>query len=156
VHVRAGDLAAQATREARRLVACMQAFDAACANALTYTKALEEHGFSHDQLDQIVTNLYQKLKSADAKYSSFELGSSGEPFVAGDKTYIFIPYEMDMVFDGKDTSSKAFFVGVSEDSGVSWKFFDGRRVTKDNVETIIPGYKGAPLPEVSTHQAAAP
>jgi len=134
----------------------MREFDAACANSLTYTKSLEEHGYTRDQLDQIVTNLYLKLKTAGANYSRFDLGASGEPFLVGDTTYIFIPYEMDLVFDGKDTASKAFFVGVSEDSGVSWKFFDGRRLTKDNVETIIPGYKGAPLPEVSTHQAAAP
>jgi len=151
----AGDLSAEAARDARHLVSCMKDFDAPCANSLTYTKALEDHGFSRDQLDQVVTNLYQKLKSVGAKYSRFELGAAGEPFVVGEKTYIFIPYEMEMVLDGRDTSSKAFFVGVSEDSGVSWKFFDGRRLTQDNVDAIIPGYKGAPLPEVSTHQAAA-
>jgi hypothetical protein len=151
----AADLSAGAIRDAKRLVACMKEFDAACANSLTYTKALEDQGVSRDRLDRVVTGLYQDLKSMGARYSRFELGAAGQPFVLREKTYIFIPYEMQLVADGKDTSLKAFFVGVSEDFGNSWKFFDGQRLTRDNVGTIIPGYQGAPLPEVSRSQTDA-
>jgi len=133
----------------------MKAFDAACANSLTYTKNLEAQGMAREQLDRLVAKLYQEMKSVHAQYSRFELGTAGQPFVIREKTYIFIPYDMDLMSDGRDTSLKAFFVGVSEDFGDSWKFFDGQRLTQDNVGVIIPGYQGGPLPEVARSPAAA-
>jgi hypothetical protein len=55
----AAEIAANATRDVTRLVACMKALDAACANSLTYTRVFEEHGLTRDKLNQAVTNLYE-------------------------------------------------------------------------------------------------
>jgi hypothetical protein len=153
--VNAAEISANASRDAVRLVACMKDFDAVCANSLTYTKIFEDHGISRDQLDHTVADLYQQLKSAHARYTRFDLSAPWPPFVAGRLTYIFIPYNMVLEVRGQDTWSRAFFIGVSDDSGVSWKFIDGQKTTQDNIGSIIPGYEGATLPPTSIEQSAA-
>jgi hypothetical protein len=50
-------------------------------------------------------------------------------------------------------TAKVFFIGVSEDSGVSWKFVDGQQITKDTIGHVIPGYVGQ-LPEREISQTA--
>jgi hypothetical protein len=155
MQVHATDLAANATRDASQLVRCMKEFDAACTTGLTYTKSLEDHGVSREQLIAGVSNLYKQLKSMHANYLRFDLGSPLPPFVALGKTYIFIPYEMVLSAGGQDTSLKAFFIGVSVDSGSSWTFLDGEKLTEDRVNQVIPGYQGGPLPPVSMTQSAS-
>lgn len=145
----AADLAANASGDAMRLVACMKAYDAACVNSLTYTKVLEDHGISRDQLEQAVTNMYQQMKARGARYSRFDLDAPWEPFVSVGLTYVFIPYHVVLKAHSGDVLAKSFFIGVSDDSGVSWKFVDGQKVTKDNIKMIIPGYDGRPLPPTS-------
>jgi hypothetical protein len=56
---------------------------------------------------------------------------------------------------GQNTLSKASFIGVSDDSGVSWKFVDGQKTTPENIGQIIPGYGGAALPPRAFEQSAA-
>jgi hypothetical protein len=155
MHSRAADIAANASRDAARLVACMKAFDAACVNSLTYTKMLEDHGISRDQLDQGLVKMYQQMKSLRARYAQFELGAPWSSFVSGKNTYVFIPYSMVLTARGQDTIGKAFFLGISDDSGVSWKFVDGQKITQDNIKIFIPGYDGATLPPSSLSQRAA-
>ena len=96
--VNAADISGNASRDATRLVECMKAFDAACANSLTYTKIFEDHGISRDELDKTVANFYQQLKSEHATYSRFDLGTPWEPFVTGGLIYIFIPYNIILEF----------------------------------------------------------
>jgi hypothetical protein len=154
-YVIARDLSANASRDATRLVACMKAFDAACANSLTYTKVFEDHGISRIQLDQSVADLYQKLKSMHATYSRFDLDVPWPPFIASGRSYIFVPYNMTLETGEQRASSKSFLIGVSENSGISWKFVDGQSVTRGNIAMIIPGYDGAKLPPTSFSPSAA-
>ena len=151
----AADISANASRDAMRLVECMKAFDAVCANSLTYAKIFEDHGISRDELDKTVGNFYQKLKSDHATYSRFDLSAPWRPFVVGGLNYIFIPYDMVLEVRGQSTLSKAFFIGVSDDSGVSWRFVDGQKTTRENIGQIIPGYGGGALPPRSFEQSAA-
>jgi hypothetical protein len=154
-NVNAGDLSANAHRDALQLVACMKAFDSTCANSLTYTKVFEEHGISRLQIDQRVGDLYQKLKSMRATYSRFDLDTPWPPFIASGRNYIFIPYNMTLETGEQRASIMSFFIGVSEDSGVSWRFVDGQSATQDNIGTIIPGYAGAKLPPTSFSPSAS-
>ena len=147
--VNAGDLSANASRDATRLAACMKTFDAACANSMTYTKVFEDHGISRAQLDQRVTDLYQKLKSMHATYSRFDLDAPWPPFTASGRTYIFVPYSITLEAGEQRASSTSFLIGVSENSGTSWKFVDGQSVKQENIGMIIPGYAGAKLPPTS-------
>jgi hypothetical protein len=145
----AADISNNATRDATRLVVCMKAFDAACVNSLMYTKVFEDRGISRDQLDQQVGAMYKQMKGAGARYSRFELGDPWAPFESRDLTYLFIPYDMVLKGGGRYVTAKSFFIGVSSDSGISWKFVDGQKVTQENVAMIIPGYSGAALPPTS-------
>jgi hypothetical protein len=155
MHSRAADIAANASRDAARLVACMKAFDAACVNSLTYTKMLEDHGISRDQVDQGLVRMYQQMKSLRARYALFELSDPWPPIVSRENTCVLIPYSMVLTARGQDTIGKAFFIGISGDSGVSWKFVDGQKITQDNIKMFIPGYDGAALPPTSLSQRAA-
>ena len=151
----AGDLSANASRDAMQLVACMKSFDWACANSLTYTKVFEDRGISRVQLEQRVADLYQKLKSMHATYSRFDLEAPWPPFIAGGRDYVFVPYDMTLETGEQRASSKSFFIGVSEDSGISWKFVDGQRFTQDNIGIVIPGYTGDKLPPTSFSPSAS-
>jgi hypothetical protein len=151
----AADITTNATRDAMRLLTCMKTLDAACANSLTYVKVFEEHGITREKLDQSVTNLYQQLKSVHGTYTRLELNAPWPPFATRGLTYIFIPYSGVLKSPARNVSTTSFLVGVSEDSGISWKFIDGQKVTPDNVGMIIPGYSGAKLPPVSLEQSAA-
>jgi hypothetical protein len=151
--LRAVDISANASRDAARLVSCMKAFDAACANSFTYTKVLEAHGISRSQLDQAVTNLYGNMKSIHAAYSRFDLEAPWSPFVKGGRSYVFVPYNAVLEGNGRKTTAKAFFIGVSEDSGVSWKFVDGQQITKETIGHVIPEYVGQ-LPKREISQTA--
>jgi hypothetical protein len=151
--LRAVDISANASRDAARLVSCMKAFDAACANSFTYTKVLEAHGISRSQLDQAVTNLYGNMKSTHVAYSRFDLEAPWSPFVKGGRSYVFVPYNAVLEGNGRKMTAKAFFIGISEDSGVSWKFVDGQQITKDTIGHVIPGYVGQ-LPKREISQAA--
>jgi hypothetical protein len=142
----AADIAANATRDVMRLVACMKALDAACANSLTYTRVFEEHGITRDKLDQAVANLYEQIKSAHGAYSRLDLNTSWTPFAARGRTYIFIPYTGLIKSPARNVSTTSFFIGVSEDAGNTWKFVDGQKVTPGNINMIIPGYNGGPMP----------
>jgi hypothetical protein len=148
-YANAGDISDNARHDALQLVACMKVFDSICANSLTYTKVFEDHGIPRFQLDQRVGDLYQKLKSMHATYVRFDLDVPWSPFIAGGRNYIFIPYNMILETDEQRASLMSFFIGVSEDSGVSWKFVDGQSATQGNIGTIIPGYAGAKLPPTS-------
>jgi hypothetical protein len=142
----AAEIAANATRDVTRLVACMKALDAACANSLTYTRVFEEHGLTRDKLNQAVTNLYEQLKSVHGAYSRLDLNASWTPFIARGRTYIFIPYSGLIKSPARNVSTTSFFIGISADDGNTWKFIDGQKVTPSNINMIIPGYNGGPMP----------
>jgi len=154
VPVSAVDISANASRDAARLVSCMRVFDAACANSLTYTKVLEEHGISRSELEKAVTNLYGNMKSTRTAYSRFDLEAPWSPFVKGGRSYVFVPYNAVLEGNGRRMSAKGYFIGVSEDSGVSWKFVDGQQITNDTIGHVIPGYVGK-LPDREVSQTAS-
>lgn len=107
-HVFAVDLSKKIAHDALRMVACIKALDAPCAQSLTYTKFLEEQGSSRAQLDQKVTDVYQRLRSIGATYSSFDLAWSWQPFSLDKRTYAFIPYSYTLLARGEMTQVQAF------------------------------------------------
>jgi hypothetical protein len=148
------DISANVTRDALRMVACIRALDESCAQSLTYTKFLEEHGLSRAQLDQRVAEVYQSLRSVGANYTSFDLATAWKAFSLDKRTYTFVPYTYELLARGETTRVQAFFIGVSEDSGSTWKFMDGVGVTPDNIGIVIPGFHGATLPPRSLTQSS--
>jgi hypothetical protein len=151
----AEDILKNVTRDALRMVVCIKALDEPCAQSLTYTKFFEEKGLSRAQLDQKVADVYQSLRSIGATYSSFDLSAPWQQFSLNKLTYAFVPYSYRLLARGETTQVQAFFIGVSEDSGSTWKFMDGLSVTPDNIDLILPGFHGGMLPPKSLTQSSA-
>jgi hypothetical protein len=105
-------------------------------------------------LDQKVADVYQSLRSIGATYSSFDLAPPWKPFSLDRRTYAFVPYSYSLLARGETTRVQAFFIGVSEDSGSTWKFMDGVSVTPDNIGVVLPGFDGRALPPKSLTQSS--
>jgi len=146
----AADGVANALRDAKSLTSCMKSLDTDCTMKWTYTKLLEEQGFAVTTLRAQLNASFENIKVADGKTERLELGVAGAPFPADGKQYIFIPYQETMAIQGQLYSQTAYFIGVSEDNGVSWKFVDGFGYSEKNIREVIPGYGGSPLPPRAT------
>ncbi len=151
----AADGAANALRDARALAECMKALDTDCTMKWTYTKQLEQQGFDFGELRAQLNASFENIKVAHGVTERFEIGAAGSPFAGDGKQYIFIPYQETMSVQGQRYSQAAYFIGVSEDEGVSWRFVDGIGFSQKNIRTIIPSYGGGPLPPRATDPPTA-
>ncbi len=142
----AADSGANALRDARSLASCMKALDTECTLKWMYTKNLEQQGNDLASLRAELNVSFENIRYAQGKTEQFELGMPGAPFAGDAKQYIFIPYQETMNVQGQMYSQTAYFIGVSEDEGLSWKFVDGTGFTEKNIREIIPSYAGGPLP----------
>jgi hypothetical protein len=134
----------------------MKAFDTPCTAELTYTKFLEERGATRDKLIEAAENLNRKLKSVGAKYTRFDLDEAWKPFTGDGRVYIFVPYLQVLEAGGQKGTVKAYFIGISENDGSSWRFVDGVNASPENIRMIIPSYSGEPLPSKSIEPPGAP
>lgn len=146
----AADSIASALHDAQSLVDCMKALDTECTMKWMYTKPLLAQGFELGELRAQLNVSFENIRVAQGKIERFELGAAGWPFPGDRKQYIFIPYQETMILQGQRYSQTAYFIGVSEDQGVSWKFADGIGFSQKNIRTVIPSYAGGPLPPRAT------
>ena len=151
----AADSAANAFRDANSLATCMKALDTECTLKWLYTKNLEEQGFGLGELRAQLNVSFENIKLVHGETERFELGTAGSPFPGDGRQYIFIPYQETMLIQGQRYSQTAYFIGVSENSGESWKFVDGIGFSEKNIRTLIPSYGGAPLPPRATDPPTA-
>ncbi len=151
----AGDGNSNALRDARSLANCMKALDTECTMKWTYTKLLEKQGFEFGELRAQLNASFENIRVVHGETERFELGTAGAPFPGDGKQYIFIPYQETMIIQGQRYSQTAYFIGVSEDAGLSWKFIDGMGFSEKNIRTVIPSYGGGPLPPRATDPPTA-
>jgi hypothetical protein len=151
----AADSVANALRDAHALASCMKALDTECTMKWIYTKNLEAQGFELGELRAELNVSFENIKLVHGETERFELGAAGAPFPGDGKQYLFIPYQETMNIQGQRYSQTAYFIGVSEDAGVSWKFIDGIGFSEKNIRTVIPSYGGAPLPPRATDPPTA-
>ena len=151
----AADSTANAVRDATSLARCMKALDTECTLKWLYTKLLVAQGFSLTELRAQLNVSFENIKVANGKTERLELGAAGAPFSGDGRQYIFIPYQEAMNIQGQRYSQTAYFIGVSDDAGASWKFVDGIGFSEKNIRTIIPSYAGGPLPARATDPPSA-
>jgi hypothetical protein len=151
----AADGVSNAVHAANSLAACMKALDTECTLKWIYTKNLEAQGFELGELRAQLNVSFENIKLVHGETERFDLGVAGSPFHGDGKQYIFIPYQETMVIQGQRYSQTAYFIGVSEDAGVSWKFIDGIGFSEKNIRTVIPSYGGGPLPPRATDPPSA-
>jgi hypothetical protein len=142
----ADDLKDRAAARAQALVERMKVFDTDGVAALSYTRFFEKMGIDPARSRKAMADLNEKLKSIGAIYSKFDIQATESSFSGDGQLYIIIPYSSIMEAQGRRILSEAFFIGVSEDEGKSWKFVDGISSTQQNIRMVIPSYSGAPLP----------
>lgn len=146
----AADAVSNALRDAHSLTTCMRALDTECALKWLYTRNLEAQGFEPGELRAELNVSFENIKLVHGETERFDLGAAGSPFSGDGKQYIFIPYQETMVIQGQRYSQTAYFIGVSEDQGVTWKFVDGIGFSLKNIRTVIPSYNGGALPPRAT------
>jgi hypothetical protein len=146
----AGDAVSNAVRDASSLASCMKALDTECTMKWLYTKQLEKQGFDLQTLRAELNVSFENIRFAQGKTERLDLGVPGTPFSGDGRQYIFIPYQERMNIQGQIASQTAYFIGVSEDAGMSWKFVDGIGFSEKNIREIIPSYAGGPLPPRQT------
>jgi hypothetical protein len=151
----AADSVSNALRDARSLASCMKALDTECTLKWIYTKTLEDQGFDLGELRAELNVSFENIKLVHGETERFDLGTAGSPFPGDGKQYIFIPYHETMIVQGQRYSQIAYFIGVSEDAGKSWKFVDGNGFSEKNIRTVIPSYGGGPLPPRSSDPPTA-
>jgi len=142
----AADGTANALRDAKSLATCMKALDTECTMKWMYTKLLVAQGFSLTELRAQLNVSFENIRFANGKTERLDVGAAGSPFSGDGKQYVFIPYQETMNIQGQTYSQTAYFIGVSEDEGVSWKFVDGIGFSEKNIREVIPSYRGGPLP----------
>jgi hypothetical protein len=151
----AADGVANALHDARSLTDCMKALDTECTLKWMYTKPLLDQGFGPGELRAQLNVSFENLKLVHGETERFELGVPGSIFAGDGKQYIFIPYQEAMNIQGQRYSQTAYFIGVSDDAGASWKFVDGIGFSEKNIRTIIPSFRGGPLPPRATDPPTA-
>ena len=151
----AADPVANAVRAASALAGCMKALDTECTMQWLYTKQLEKQGFDLKTLRAELNVSYENIRFAQGKTERLELGAPGAPFSGDGRQYIFIPYQERMNIQGQIASQTAYFIGISEDVGTTWKFVDGIGFSEKNIREIIPSYDGRGLPPRETDPASA-
>jgi hypothetical protein len=145
----AADKIAASLRDAHKLVDCMEAFNGACVVKRTYNEYLYRQGASADQITRNVRDLYAQLKAMGGKFTHFELAQPQAIDSSDAREFVFIPYDQVLELRGREHQSKAYFIGVSDDHGETWRFVDGMQINEKNIRLIIPGYTGTPpLPPI--------
>jgi hypothetical protein len=137
-----------ALRDAQKLIEYMQAFDTDGVGSLLYTEPMERMGADIARLRQQAAKQDANLRSIGAKYLLFTLGKPAVPFSRSEGLFTLVPYSCVMNANGQTVQQDAFFIGVSKDSGATWKFLDAIATAKVPIETILPDYKGPKLPLV--------
>lgn len=125
--------------------------DVECSVAMTYTDFFEAKGASRDQLAKGLAKLYADMRSVDGGYTTFDIGEPTSTFGTGATRYVFVPYSSTVEAPGRGgVKLTAFFIGISKDTGATWRFLDGVRSTPKTITAIVPDYQGQPpMPPIS-------
>jgi hypothetical protein len=142
-----------ALRDAQKLADCMAAMDGKCTVDHMYVPFFEKNGLSRAEAAEKMVEMYDRAKAAGMPSPKYQLTKPEHVMTGDDRQYVFVPYvvsvdEPDKSADKKSIRMRAFFIGISTDSGASWQFLDGISVNPDSMKTIMPSYAGQALPPV--------
>jgi hypothetical protein len=138
-----------AIRDAHELVECEKNLDGQCVTNWISIETFRRLGLDAATATRTTQATFNLLKATNATFLRFDLGPPGQPFSGHQGMYLFIPYTEVITAAGKQSTQTAFFIGISEDQGATWKFMDGIGITEDNIRAVIPDYAGGALPPKS-------
>jgi hypothetical protein len=139
-------------RDAHRLAQCTLEGDAACVIGLSSIVSYERISPPHADFKAAQSRFFSQLSRAGARYARFDVGGAGEIYrSANSPQYAFVPYTSTLQVPGQALkATTAYLIGISDDDGKSWRFFDGVHVSADNIRQVLPSYRGQPLPPVKS------
>jgi hypothetical protein len=127
----------------QRLVEAVRTGDAETVVNLTHAKVHEMAG-GREKMLIILTETFQSAKNAGHKLDQVVIGQPSSFGRNGKQLFIFVPYIGRSRNNERSTTIEAFYLGISEDSGASWRFVDGSRMGQQNIKIFIPSYSGQP------------
>lgn len=132
----------------KQLVQAVRAGNAETVVDLTHAKVHEMLG-GREKMLATLSETFGLARAAGHKLSKVEIGQPSSLGHDGKRLFLFIPYISVAGSNQQTTTIEAFYLGISEDNGASWKFVDGSRMDQQSVKIFIPSYSGQPaLPSV--------
>lgn len=132
---------AKATLE--KLVDAIRTGDAGTVVNLTHPKV---HGMvgGREKMLAALTETFRSARNTGHKLDQIVVGQPSPLGRDGKQIFVFFPYVGVSSNNEISTTIEAFYLGVSEDSGLNWKFVDGSRMDQRNIKMFIPSYSGQP------------
>jgi len=158
----AEDARAAADREAQRYTTCWMRAQLDCVEELTHRELLEEAGLYSEEIRQLRSSVLALDRVPPTlSFHVKEVAEPWPPFSVGGRMFVLVPYleyiassaYSSIVETNGRLERMAFLIGASEDDGESWRFIAVRSnsaLTPDQIDRVIPGYGGGPLPPVMT------
>lgn len=132
----------------KKLVEAVRTGSAETVVELTHPKVHEMVGGRETMLATL-SQTFESSKAAGHRLQRVEIGKPSALGRDGRRVFIFFPYIGLSGGNENTTTIQAFYLGISDDNGGSWKFVDGSRMDQRSVRIFIPSYSGQPaLPSV--------
>lgn len=146
----ARDAASLALEQARRLAAAATALDADTVISLTSPRVYELSGDAA-QARARVKAVFEDIKADGLSHEldlrtmeSVQVRSPAPLLRSGKRLAAFLPYEgVERSIQGR-VRVTAFYLGLSEDAGKTWRFVDGARLDGRSIKLFLPSYGGTP------------
>ena len=141
------DQSDSAMRDAARLGACMVAMDAACVTALSNLEGYASLGTPSGEFLKSQTRFFEAQKQVHWKTLRYDVATPTVWLSDAHRKFVVLPYSRDADYSGQVRTFHSYLIGVSSDSGSSWRFVDGGDLTAQQVQAVMPPYDGQPLPK---------
>ena len=121
-------------------------------------------GFSHPsvvkmnggkrQLLDLLRKGFAEMKKQGVSFESAQVERPSRAVQAGSELHLVVPMKMVMKRPEGRFLVRSYLIGVSADSGRTWSFVDGARVTAENVRKVLPNFSARlTLPVVGPPEA---
>jgi hypothetical protein len=90
----------------------------------TYPAAVKELGGRKEAIELTEASAKQ-MKDKGCSITKYEVSDPGDFHTQGDNTFVVVPISMELKFPAGKILDNSYLLGISSDSGKSWKFLDG-------------------------------
>jgi hypothetical protein len=133
-----------------QIATAMKAQDAKAVARLTLPDLVWAIG-GEAKMIEILQAKFERAKEVGIVKDTLDLGPPSALGVDGKTHYVFIPYVHLAQSPTRRVRDEAYFLAISDDTGVTWHYVDGIQLTEAEIRrAFIPGYRGdPPAPKVS-------
>ena len=129
---------------ALQLAKATKELDAAAIVRLTLPDLVASVG-GDEKMRAALERKFAEGKSVGMVVDSISIGQPTQMGYDGDTRYIFFPYTTVAHTKTNRITDRAFYLAISDDSGKTWSYVDGVRLTEDVVrQAFVRGYNGQP------------